>query len=212
MLTRILLAALLSFLPIWFSPAQVRQDGEQAYEGRLFLKNGATLKGRIQYETNKPFVLLHVAGRVKAYNVSQVESFEFLDFEANVFRWFYALPFEEKGRKREDFFELLADGGSVALLSRENQSRASFPMGVHANGWIERDIWVNTYYMLNKDTYAMHTLPDNPKNVLELFPDGQQAMEQYVKEQKMDLQNRNDLIKLFYYYRQWQQATASIPY
>jgi hypothetical protein len=205
MLLRTFLLCLL--LCIWKTEA--RASGyplvDKWYSGRIFLKNGDTKSGLIAYDADRGFTLLKEGQKIKAFNVRQVESFEIMDFETHTFRWFYSLPYQERGKKNELFFELLVDAGKLALLSRETL------VNVNDSGEGQRFHWESftatgdIFYLLDKNTASVSLLPGNADRLQEFIGENKEVIQHYIKAHKLDLASRKDLIKLFYYVRTLQQ-------
>ena len=192
---------------IFMLPAKAQSFASQEswYDGSIHLKNGETKKGRVYYDRENELVLVKETEAIKTYNVRQVESFELVDFAMSTFRWFCALPFEEKGRKKDRFFEVLADAGNLALLSREGWVPSRQPMGVYAAGWETGMEKGDIYYLLNKTTIMITPCPETAKPLLEQMGSYKEAVGRFIHEHKLNPGSRKDLIKIFYYYQSLQE-------
>jgi hypothetical protein len=178
--------------------AQDFVNREVWHTGNIYLKNGDTMKGVIRYDMDEQYVMLKEEETLKTYSVNQVESFELLDAEHGVFRWFYALPVRDNRRGKELFFEMLVDGSKV-LLCREDWVLRR-PVGRSNMAWEAIQVRADSFYLFDRATQTLVPLLGSRKELLEHLSDHRDAVEQFIRERQLDLQSRADLLRLFYYY------------
>jgi hypothetical protein len=180
------------------------------FRGKLYLANGETVEGLLQYDLDKDYLIIKKANRVKAYNAQQVEYFDYVDHVQNRLRSFYSLVYKAKHRKKHMFFELLKMG-ELSLLSREAWFVDSRPFtrSFYFPGRYTSDLVLKeAYYILDKN---QHIQPFNgvKSQLLDLMQDNYEAMDKYIRSEKLQMDRRADLLKIFYYYDNLKELQAS---
>ncbi len=177
------------------------------HDGEADLFSGETLRGKLKYDLETNNLQLTNDGTLKSYSSFQVASFQFFDALAKVPRTFYTLPYQRTADYNSPvFFELFADGESLSLLNREVViQRAVNPMGMWG-GWGFRPMGMSmpviedVYFVLNKGKETVIKLADQRGGVLALMPDYQDEVANFMKQKKLNPNQRNELIQIMNYY------------
>ena len=195
-------AYLVFVLLLIFSFKGIGQELESEwFEGELFLTNGEIIEGLLQYDLDKDCLIVKNANRVKAYNAQQIESFDYLDHTQIRLRSFYSLVHKVKQRKKHMFFELLKQG-ELTLLSIDAWFVNSIPFTRSSNlpARFTGDLVLKEeYYILDKN-HNIQPFTGIKNQLLDLMKDNYEEMENYIRTQKLQVDRRADLLKIFYYY------------
>lgn len=190
-----------------FSVATAQQLSRDFWhDGEITLFSGETLRGRLKYDLDNDNIQLQYAGSLKSFSAFQVESFDFFDEIMKQPRSFYTLPYSKVGSYTTPvFFELFAEG-YFSLLNREIITyRTTAPMGFW--GWGYRPIMGATipimddaYYVLLVKEERVVKITDVRKEVLALMEDKATEVEGFINANRIRLDRRGDLIRLFDFY------------
>ena len=190
-----------------FSAAHSQQLSRDFWhDGEVTLFSGETLRGRLHYDLDNDNIQLQYAGAIKSFSAFQVESFDFFDEVLKMQRSFYALPYSKIGSyATPTFFELFADG-YLTLLNREVITyRTATPMGFW--GWGYRPfmgasipVMDDSYYVLLVKEEKVIQITSVQKEVLALMEDKASEVEGFINANRIRLDRRGDLIRLFDFY------------
>lgn len=146
------------------------------YEDKVFVKKGADVM-----EFDK---------RVKDFTLSVVKNdLPILDHYRNGYK---NIP----GYNADAYFQVLADGKVQLLKKTVKKIRTENEYGSMTTN---KSFSSNTHYFLVKDQNAT-TFKKDKKTVLETLSDKQAQIDTYLKTNKIDFKNDDDLVKLLTYY------------
>jgi hypothetical protein len=102
----------------------------------------------------------------------------------------------------EGYLEILADIDSLRLAVRQKFVLYSHEVGSTRSRRVSEDMILNkevSFFLVDKDDriYKM-----SETRILKAFPNRKQEIKAFIKENKTDFSNKNDLLKLFVYCRQ----------
>lgn len=131
-----LMLAILSFFNI--SSAQGRKSKIVRYDtaaraGKVVLIDGSEITGKIVFNDNDGIVIVHVDDNdTKSFNAKRLTSFEFYVSDLNRLRRFYCMEFPdpETGLKNVEFFEVLKEFESFAVLSKIDRLTSVTPFNI----------------------------------------------------------------------------------
>jgi hypothetical protein len=178
------------------------------HDGEVNLFSGETLKGKLRYDLDNDNIQLQYSGALKSFSAYQVESFEFFDEIMKTPRAFYALPYSKRENYESPvFFELYAEG-SLSLLNREIITyRMVYPAGMGFWGWGYRPmmganvpILEDSYYILKLKEEKVIKITDTKREILELMQDKAREVEGFIQANRIRMDRRSDLIRLFEFY------------
>lgn len=198
-------ATTFSFLFI-FTIAAKGQSNDRWVKGEVDLVSGKTIRGNIQFdlETNELLVITNNQ-KAKLFTSVNVESFQVIDDEAEMSRYFFSLPYKvEKHYEKNIFFELLSEG-HITLLSRSVWSEVPVyyqdPNGMVTNTY-SRSIVLEQFYFILEDGEIITSEP-TIKDLLAngIFPEiAASDITSFVKRQKLKIHKRVDMITLINFY------------
>lgn len=190
-----------------FLPSYAQQLSKDFWhDGEVNLFSGETLKGRLWYDLDNDNIQLQYGGALKSFSAFQVESFDFFDEIMKMPRTFYALPYSKKdGYTTPVFFELFTEG-YLSLLNREIITyRTTMPMGFW--GWGYRPfmgasipVLEDSYYVLLVKDEKVVKISDIKKDLFPMMADKSQEVEGFIGANRIRLDRRGDLIRLFDFY------------
>ncbi|TRX61708.1 hypothetical protein FNH22_02710 [Fulvivirga sp. M361] len=188
-----------------------RFPSELWHDGYVVLIEGDTLKGQVKYDLETDLIQ-HKFGPQETINTITARSlsfFEIFDGTANRYRQFYVLPYNVRIDYRAPvIFELIYEGEHLTLLSREKVEYqvTSYPYAV--SGTYTRLTLVYTYYFLSPNGgIVMHTGKKN--DLLWNMKRKSPQMKKFLKENKIKVDRRSDLIKVVSYYNSLFENSSS---
>lgn len=176
------------------------------HDGEVNLFSGESLRGKLRYDLDNDNIQLQYSGTLKSFSAYQVESFEFFDEIMKTPRIFYALPYSKRENYESPvFFELYTEG-YLSLLNREVITyRTVYPAGFW--GWGYRPmmgsnipILEDSYYVLKMKEEKVIKIMDTRKEILELMQDKAQEIEGFIQANRIRMDRRSDLVRLFEFY------------
>jgi hypothetical protein len=192
---------------VWASQAMSQTFSKDVWhEGEINLFSGETLRGKLKYDLETNSLQVTLDGGLKSYSSFQVESFQFYDAVLKSPRAFYTLPYERSADYSSPvFFELLADGDALSLLTRENiVQRMTAPVGMW--GWGMRPMGMSVpvlqdvFFILEKEQEKVVKLAELKGGLLDLMPTHAEEMEQYIKKNRLQLNEREGLVLAINHY------------
>lgn len=176
--------------------------------GSLYLVNGDTKEGYMQYDTDLNYLLIKQNRAIMAYNPQQVASYEIYDLEQKQHRLFYSLPYQDKNRKTHQFFELIKEG-ELILLSRETwiaHMRPADPLAGNFNQVpFDTELVKGDQFYILQNNNKLIRFWGNKKELLALMEDRAGEVENFIHNQKLDLNRRNDLVRVLHFYEELKQ-------
>lgn len=194
---RVLIIFLLAITPI------ITHAQEWAFElwhdGKIVLESGDTLKGLIKYDLQQDLIQYNSQrGSVEAFTARKVLFFEIFDKTVGIYRQFFSLPYSATGGYRTPvFFELLEEG-KLTLLTREILEYRTYNSPYYY-GSTSRMVLTYKYYMFS-DPGNITEFIGKKSDLLKLMGRYAGSVEDYMKENKLDVEDRNDIVKIVAYY------------
>lgn len=169
------------------------------HDGRVVLLSGDTLKGRLKYDLQKDLVQYSTPDqRVEAFTARKVLFFEIFDATVKKYRQFFALPYSATSSYRvPTFFELLEEG-KMTLLSREALEYRSYSSPYYVGSYT-RLVLVYKYFFLDENGDIREFI-GNKNDLLDLMGNKADAVEKYIKANRLNYDDKYDLAKIITYY------------
>ncbi len=170
------------------------------HEGKIVLLDGAdTLVGSVKYDLQQDLIQYTSTNQtIEAYSAKKVLFFEIFDQSVHRYRAFYALPYStQSGYRAPIFFELLEEG-KLTLLVREAIENKSYS-SIYYYGSYTRKVLVYRYFFLDENG-AINEFTGNKKDLLELMGKKADAVEEYVKANRLKIDEKYDFAQVVKYY------------
>ncbi|MBL3655578.1 hypothetical protein [Fulvivirga sediminis] len=171
------------------------------HEGKIVLLEGDTLRGLVKYNLESDLIQFTGNNKtIKAYTGRKLLFFEIYDETVERYRQFFSIPYSLNGDyKVPIMFEVLVRGEELSLLCREavEYQMRSYPYSM--GGTYSSYVLVYTYYFLRPDGTIIK-YSGKKKDLLYIMKEKQSVMKEYIKESKIDVDNRSDLAKTLIYY------------
>jgi len=173
------------------------------HEGRVVLESGDTLHCNIKYDLQNDIIQTERDGRLESLTPRKAIFFEIFDKTSKRYRTFYSLPYSATGQYRATiFFELLAEG-KMTLLGRESIEFRNYPSSFYYYGSTSRMVLVNKYFLL-KDNGEIQAFTGKRNDLLDLMGRQQEAVQKYIKANKLSLENKYQFADIVKYYNSLQ--------
>lgn len=193
------------FLVLFFSFSDGSgQDfpSEMLHDGELVLLNGDTLKGQIKYNLENDLIQMVINETVQTYSARKILYFGIYDKTVDMYRSFYSIPFEvQPNYKVPILFEVLYEG-KLSLLAREAIVTETIPQYSYmyrSSVNMTRTKLDYEYYFLDKS--GEFTKYNNKKfELYEAMKRKEPQIKQYIKKNKLKIDSRRDLVRIFAYY------------
>ncbi len=169
------------------------------HDGKIVLVSGDTLKGLVKYDLQQDIVQYNSQrGNIEAYGARKVLFFEIFDTTVGQYRHFFALPYSAStGYRAPVFFELLAEG-KMTLLMRENLEYRTYSSPYYFGSY-SRLVLVYKYYLLEENGNIVEFIGKKAE-LMTLMGKRAEAVEDYMRENKLKLDDRDDFAKIVAYY------------
>ncbi|HEU5289578.1 MAG TPA: hypothetical protein VFU05_02970 [Cyclobacteriaceae bacterium] len=169
------------------------------HDGKMVLVSGDTLKGLIKYDLQQDLIQYNnKKGNIQAYTARKILFFEIFDTTVEQYRQFYALPYESSsGYRAPVFFELLAEG-KMTLLTREALEYRTISSPYYYGSY-SRLVLIYRYYLLEENGTIVEFVGKKAE-LMTLMGKRADAVEDYIKQNKLKLDDRNDFAKIVAYY------------
>jgi hypothetical protein len=169
------------------------------HEGKIMLESGDTLKGQVKYDMQQDIVQFNRPNQTaEAYSARKILSFEIFDNTVRRYRLFFSLPYANNTNyKAPIFFELLEEG-SMTLLAREALEYRTYN-NPYFVGSYTRLVLVNKYFFL-KENGNIEEFLGKKNDLLELMGKKADAVEKFIKVNRLQFDEKYDLIKIVDYY------------
>lgn len=169
------------------------------HDGKLVLDSGDTLRGNIKYNMQENLIQLQASGRNESLTARKVLFFEIFDTTVKHYRQFYSLPYSSNGTyKAPVFFELLEEG-KITLLGRESIEYRTYSSPYSFYGSYTRLVLVNKYFLLQENGEIKDAI-DKKNDWLGLMGNKEEDVHKYAKANKLDFDNKEELVKIIDYY------------
>lgn len=173
------------------------------HEGKIVLETGDTIQCNIKYDLQTDIIQSERDGRLESYTPRKAVFFEIFDKTVKRYRAFYSLPYSATGQyKAAVFFELLAEG-KMTLLSRESIEFRNYPSSFYYYGSTSRMVLVNKYFLL-KENGTIEAFTGKRNDLLDLMGRQQEAVQKYIKANKLSIENKYQFADIVKYYNSLQ--------
>lgn len=209
---------ILLFSLIIFNTSQVVQAQYFAEEywhvGRVISNDGDTLSGEINYNLATNMIQVNNGEITQTFTARKVLYFDFLDVELGRQREFYNIPYADKNPNYEvpTFFELLHQGSPFSLLCRETLKsetvstiNMNVPTPVMTRRYVAYDYFLLKIEQKSGNVKAKISSFSKEGKLLELLSDWDEAIESYIDENKLDLDNKYEVVDIITYYNSLKQ-------
>ena len=172
--------------------------------GKVKLTDGTIYEGELKYDLENELIQLQVNGVLKTLTSRKVGSFEYYDNFEQRDRYFYALPFAKvSGYKTPTFFELLMQDQPITLLVRESLTTQTdvinSPYTINRGATITRTVIKYDFFFLYKNGKIV-SFNGTKKGLLYLLKNREKDIKNYLKENRVNFENKRDLIDIIRYY------------
>jgi hypothetical protein len=169
------------------------------HDGKIVLESGDTLKGLVKYDMQQDLVQYNSkAGSIEALTARKVLFVEIFDNTVNQYRQFFSLPYSATGGyKSPIFFELLTEG-KLTLLVRENLEYRSISSPYYFGSYT-RLVLVYKFFMLQENGNITE-FTGKKSDLLNLMGRYAKDVEEYIKVNKLKIDDRDGLARIITYY------------
>lgn len=187
---------------------------EYWHVGRIITNEGDTLNGDINYNLSTNMVQMNDEGIIQTLTSRKVLYFDFLDTQLGRQREFYNLPYTEKKSNYEvpTFFELLYQGQPISLLCRETLKSETVttlntfsPTPAMTRTYVAYDYFLLRIEQKNGNVKAKIDAFSKESQLLELLSDWDEIIESYIDENKLDLDDKYEVVDIITYYNSLKQ-------
>lgn len=170
------------------------------HEGKVVLETGDTLRGQVKYDLQQDVIqFTDKKGTVEALTARKVLLCEIFDKTEGQYRQFYSLPYStSSGYRTPVFFELIGEG-KLTVLARERLENQTMNSPYYYGGMYSRTVLVNQYYLL-KENGSITEISTRKSDFLDLFGKHTDHMNDYMKDNKLRLDEKRDLVTIIKYY------------
>jgi hypothetical protein len=192
----------LTFLSVTFC-AFAQWPFELWHEGMVVLETGDTLRGQVKYDLQQDLIQFtgktDKKGTIEALTARKVLFCEIFDKTVGQYRQFYSLPYyTTSGYRTPVFFELIGEG-KLTVLSRERLENQTSSSPYYYGATYSRTVLVNKYYTLQENG-EITEVSTRKADFAKLFGKQADHMNDYIKDNKLDLDEKLDLITIIKYY------------
>ncbi len=175
-----------------------------SHQGKVYLTNDEILEGIFTFDLENETVQISQRGLIKTLHATKVLSFEFFDKFERKTRYYYTLPFPKvSSYPIPTFFELVHQGEPLTLLSREKlvtQTRFyNNPYSLGRDFPVTQTFVKYDFYLL-KSNGKIIFLDNSRKGILSYFQDQEENLKEYMKQNRVQTELREDMAGLIDYY------------
>ncbi len=158
------------------------------HEGKIVLETGDTLHCNVKYDLQNDIIQSELNGRLESFTPRKAVFFEIFDKTSKRYRSFYSLPYSATGQYRATiFFELFRN----------------YPSSFYYYGSTSRMVLVNKYFLL-KENGEIQAFTGRRNDLLELMGRQQDAVQKYIKANKLSIENKYQFADIVKYYNSLQ--------
>lgn len=176
-------------------------SSEVFHDGFLVTTDQDTVRGDLKYDLEANVILLVKNGKTKSYSSHKVFYFEIFDRILKNYRQFYSIPYNVSfDYKIPIFFELIYEG-KLSLLQRESlvQQTSNSGSAYWGGGSVSRIVIVYVYYFLDTNGKIQY-YSGKKKDLLVIMSKKQSQLKKYIKENKLDVDDTRDIIRITAFY------------
>lgn len=203
------IAIIFIFIFIQFQLTNAQQFAENSWHsGKILLDTEDTLSGNLKFSLQNDVIQVEMNGSLQTFTSRKVLSFNFYDRFEQRERTYYTLPFTKVSNyKTPTFFELLAQGEAITLLGREALATQT-TYNNYYNPYNPNPNFPTTYTFIKTSFYFLYKngkikpYDGTKKGLLVLLQDREKDIKEYLKNNKVRFENKEDIINLINYYNQ----------
>ena len=171
---------------------------EKWHDGKVVLATNDTLRGLVKYDLQQNVIQFAKGeSKIETFAARKTLFFEIFDTAVHLYRRFYVLPFANNtGYEAPIFFELLTEG-KLTLLSREALELRTYSSPYYM-GTFSRQVLVDRFFFL--DDKGIKPFTGNKKDFLRLTGRSEGAINDFIKSNRLDIDNKYDFAKVVGYY------------
>ncbi len=173
---------------------------ETWFPGEIYLKskNRVVIKEMNYNCYDNELAFLDPADRtVRLINRYTVDFFYFL----NGIDTLLFVPIEPENDGEFLFAQVLYSGGSMVYKRYQKEFvKANYEGGYSADRKYDEFADKSSLYFLKHDDKLIYKVKKSKKQILEAFPDAENEISAFIKAEKLDMKNEEDLVKLLKYY------------
>jgi hypothetical protein len=184
--------------------AQTEADYAQTrwHKGQVELASGQTLAGNLKYQIAENVVFLQTQGAVlHTWRGAQIKSFTFYDTLRNAQRRFCALANPVQRSTKDAFFLEVVYEGFISLLSYEKTRLQAYPEDGQQK-WRKPGYYIAVDEFYTLDMKGKLKKFTNEQALAQVVQHDVNALKDFIKTNKLDLQNRQDFATLISHYDQ----------
>ncbi len=189
--------------------AQNHFPSQMWYKGNIYGIDGQTYAGLVKYDLENNLVQLRTE-TISTFTASNVSHFEIHNETNDGLRSFYSLPYSLNGDSETPvFFEVLTEGGEIALLCREyietnyRNTGTKGVIGMNPSNESKTIIGYRLafdYYFFKDNEIQWYNL--NKKDLFAFLPGYEDEISLYMKKNRLDHDKRGDLLRITAYYNE----------
>lgn len=169
------------------------------YLGKIRLKDGTTLSGRISHRLKYNVLMLKDQGKIKTYTAKSVDYFEVQVKDFKSVRRYYSIPVKVGETKIvPEFFEIIIKGG-MTLLKREVQVRKRMGKRTVVS-------MVDRFYYMDGSGFVQNLVPTK-KNILKLMNSHSAEVSEFMEDLDLNPNKSAHLKQLFIFYNSLNQSS-----
>ena len=166
----------------------------------MFYENEKIIEGLpVKYNIKEELLEIKTKYGVKVLEAARVKSFMWADSLLTLEHYFInGKEYKQNGSPLSGFLEVLSEGSipllkRTAIIQKDPNYIAALDVGSTDTKLIKKETF---YFAKGTDLKKIGT----KKSLLQAFGEHSTAVEQYIKENKLDLDRQNDLAKIFEFY------------
>ncbi len=172
--------------------------------GTVFLEEGDTLTGNLKFSLQDELIQIDAPTGLQTLTARNVLAFRFFDRMEQRDRYYYALPYPKVANyPTPTYFELLMQGEPITLLSRESLTVETMvnnnPYAINPGVPITRTVLKTDFFFLYKSG-KITPFNGTKKGILYLLREREQDIKKYLKENRVNFENKSDMLRLIEYY------------
>lgn len=175
------------------------------HQGKILLTDETEIAGEINFNLSENLLRIKTtAGQLMTYTSRKVIHFSFLDKKLGYQREFYTFPFTlASNYETPTFFELLIQREHTSLLVREGFYTRTFvdnnPYSWTYGRSVTQNFLESKFYFL-KNTGKISYFDGSKKGLMSLLSDKSHRIEQYLRENRVDLNDKEDMTRIIKFY------------
>ena len=175
---------------------------EMVHDGKVVLLSEEVIEGKIKYDLENDIIQVVVNGSVQTYSARKILYFTIYDESVEMFRTFYAIPYEvQPNYEVPILFEVLYEG-SLSLLAREQIVTETVPQyssSYRSTINMTRTRLSYEYFFLDKNgNFTKYNM--KKFELYDVMRKKESQIKQYIKKNNLKHDSRRDLVRIIAYY------------